>query len=143
MDNTAENGVIMMTESSKNVVHLRRVLTMEPFVALLPIITKILVSIIVVIGVTFTVLEMISSQRTKVIIKVMELLRDRDDAIQADLVSRLPADQRERTMDYIRKAFDEGDKRWSSEFLPVLTGGKASATRILQKLEKSTFLNDI
>jgi hypothetical protein len=73
------------------------------------------------------------------VMKYSELLRDRDDSIESQVVGLIPADTAPDIREAIRKnihaAFQQGAKVWADEFLPILVG-QENAPRILEKLKR-------
>ena len=75
------------------------------------------------------------------VMKYSELLRDRDDSIESQVVGLIladaPADIREVIRTNIHAAFQQGAKVWADEFLPILVG-RENAPRILESLSERT-----
>ena len=75
--------------------------------------------------------------------KYSELLRDRDDSIESQIVGLIPATlpdpQREQMRQSIHEAFQQGAKLWADQYLPILVG-PTDAPRILQKLTQENVI---
>ena len=76
--------------------------------------------------------------------KYSELIRDRDDSIESQVVGLIPVnvppDVREELRKNIHTAFQEGARLWAKEYLPVLVGAQ-NAPKILERLEKENVIS--
>jgi hypothetical protein len=79
-------------------------------------------------------------QRTVAFMNYLEMINDRDDAIQNELRGlmppNLPDDQRQDFEKAIKKAFEEGAKFWEDRYLPAIVGDKNLAAKIIARLRK-------
>ena len=70
----------------------------------------------------------------------LEMITDRDDAIQNELYGIMPPDmkddQRQHFENLIKKAFADGAKFWEENYLPAIVGDKALAAQIIDRLRK-------
>jgi len=77
-------------------------------------------------------------------VKYTEMLRDRDDSIESQVIGLIPRDipsnVREDFQKNVHEAFERGAKLWAEQYLPVLLGAEAAAT-LLEKLEREHVLS--
>jgi len=76
-------------------------------------------SLVAGIWVTFTGMITWNREHT---IRYADALRLRDDAIEAELLNLLPAEQRIEGLARVRKAFDDASRLWEEEHLPTMLG---------------------
>ena len=78
------------------------------------------------------------------VMKYSELLRDRDDSIESQVLGlipdNVPPETREQVRKSIHEAFQEGAKLWAHQYLPVLVGTD-NADRILKRLERENVIS--
>jgi len=74
------------------------------------------------------------------VMNYLEMIRDRDDAIENELRGlinkNVPEQQREQFEREIQKAIEQGDRFWRETYLASIVGDAALAARILSKLER-------
>ena len=87
--------------------------------------------------------DLVSVKVEETVMKYSELLRDRDDSIESQVVGLIPVDasdpQREEIRRSIHSAFQQGAKLWAEQYLPILVGPN-DAPRILQKLAQENVI---
>ena len=85
-------------------------------------------------------LRSLRAWRRMAVMNYLEMIRDRDDAIENELRGlinkNVPEQQREQFEREIQKAIEQGDRFWRETYLASIVGDAALAARILSKLER-------